>query len=98
MGESADDDGNVRIRVKVALGRSMQETGRLVQFVEYAPGHTDPVHTRPDEFFIVTEGSLWLRRHQENGAGSIVFIPRNPTMPKGCAGDEGARHFRAVIR
>jgi quercetin dioxygenase-like cupin family protein len=93
--ESADDDGNVRIRVK-ALTLGTKDVPP-VQFVEYAAGHTDPVHSHTtDEFFIVTEGSLWLDDIQ-NGAGSVVFIPRGTDYAVR-AGDDGARYFRVVIR
>ena len=93
--ESGADDGNVRIRVKaLTLGTTDVPP---VQFVEYAAGHTDPVHSHTtDEFFIVTEGSLWLD-DIENRAGSVVFIPRGTDYAVR-AGDNGARYFRVVVR
>ena len=73
--DSPGGTGPVRIRVK-ALTRSDREIPP-VQYVEYAPGHTDPVHSHgTDEFFIVTEGSIWLD-DVESGAGSVVFVPRS---------------------
>ena len=93
--ESAGDDGDVRIRVKALTTDAANVPP--VQFVEYAAGHTDPVHShKTDEFFIVTEGSLWLDG-TENGEGSVVFIPRGTDYAVR-AGDKGARYFRVVIR
>jgi quercetin dioxygenase-like cupin family protein len=93
--ESADDEGKAQIRVK-ALTTATPNVPP-VQFVEYAPGHTDPVHRhKTDEFFIVTEGSLWLE-DTENSVGSVVFIPRGTDYAVR-AGDAGARYFRVVIR
>ena len=67
-----------------------------MQFVEYAPGTTDPVHRHEvDEFFIVTEGSIWLD-DVESGVGSVVFIPRDTDYAVR-AGEIGARYFRVVV-
>jgi quercetin dioxygenase-like cupin family protein len=66
-----------------------------VQYVEYAPGHTDPVHHHSTgEFFIVTEGSLWLE-DVETGPGGVVFIPANTDYAVH-AGDGGVKYFRVV--
>jgi quercetin dioxygenase-like cupin family protein len=93
--ESADDRGKAQIRVK-ALTMATSDVPP-VQFVEYAPGHTDAVHRhQTDEFFIVTEGSLWLEGI-ENPEGSVVFIPRDTDYAVR-AGDKGARYYRVVIR
>jgi len=93
--ESADDDGNIPIRVKaLTLGTPGVPP---VQFVEYAAGHMDPVHSHTtDEFFIVTEGSLWLDDN-ENREGSVVFIPRGTDYAVRAV-DMGARYFRVVMR
>jgi quercetin dioxygenase-like cupin family protein len=92
--EALGADGSAQIRVK-ALTMDEPEIPP-VQFVEYAPRHTDPMHShRTDEFFIVTEGSVWLD-DVESGAGSVVFVPRN-TEYAVRAGDEGARFFRVVF-
>jgi quercetin dioxygenase-like cupin family protein len=93
--EALDADGRPQIRVK-ALTMDQPEIPP-VQFVEYAPGHTDPVHShKTDEFFIVTEGSVLLG-DVESGVGSIVFVPRD-TEYAVRAGDNGARYFRVVLR
>lgn len=93
--ESADDQGTAQIRVK-ALTTATSDVPP-VQYVEYASGHTDPVHRhKTDEFFIVTEGSLWLEGN-ENPEGSVVFIPRNTDYAVR-AGEKGARYYRVVIR
>ena len=82
------------IRVK-ALTRNVPGVPP-VQFVEYGPGHTDPVHSHDtDEFFIVTEGELFLEG-DANGPGSVVFIPRD-TEYAVRAGAEGVRYFRVVV-
>jgi quercetin dioxygenase-like cupin family protein len=93
--EALDADGRAQIRVK-ALTMDQPDIPP-VQFVEYAPGHTDPMHShKTDEFFIVTEGSVLLG-DVESGAGSVVFVPRN-TEYAVRAGDNGARYFRVVVR
>jgi quercetin dioxygenase-like cupin family protein len=93
--EALDADGRAQIRVK-ALTMGQPEIPP-VQFVEYAPGHTDPMHShKTDEFFIVTEGSVLLG-DVESGAGSVVFVPRN-TEYAVRAGDNGATYFRVVVR
>jgi quercetin dioxygenase-like cupin family protein len=92
--EAVDEHGRPQIRVKPL---TLNQTGvPPVQYVEYRPGHTDPVHShKKDEFFIVVEGSIWLD-DVENGAGSIVFIPRL-TEYAVRAGDAGSRYFRVVV-
>jgi quercetin dioxygenase-like cupin family protein len=82
------------IRVK-ALTRNVAGVPP-VQFVEYGPGHTDPMHSHDtDEFFIVTEGELYVD-DTANGPGSVVFIPRG-TEYAVRAGDAGVRYFRVVV-
>ena len=67
-----------------------------VQYVEYAPGHADPVHRhKTGEYLIVTDGEL-LVGDSRNGPGSIVFIPRD-TDYSVCGGDAGVRFFRVVM-
>jgi quercetin dioxygenase-like cupin family protein len=92
--EAGRSDGRARVRVK-ALTLNEPDVPP-VQFVEYAPGHADPVHShKTDEFFIVTEGELWLDG-SVSGPGSIVFIPRN-TEYSVRGGDDGVRYFRVVV-
>jgi quercetin dioxygenase-like cupin family protein len=68
-----------------------------VQYVEYAAGHVDPVHSHDtDEFFIVVDGELWLDDDNENGPGSVVFIPRH-TEYAVRAGANGVRYYRVVV-
>jgi quercetin dioxygenase-like cupin family protein len=92
--EAGDDGTRANVRVK-ALTRD--EAGiPPVQYIDYAPGHTDPVHSHDtDEFFIVTEGELWLD-DVANGVGSVVFIPRD-TEYAVRAGPAGVRYFRVVV-
>ena len=67
-----------------------------VQYLEYGPGQTDPVHSHPaGEFFIVTEGELWLH-DAPTGPGGLLYIPAH-TDYSVRAGPEGARYFRLVI-
>lgn len=91
---SADPDGNVGVRVKAL---TVHERGvPPMQYVEYAPGHTDPVHSHDtDEVFIVSEGELWLA-DAASGPGSVVFIRRD-TEYAVRGGAEGVRFFRIVI-
>jgi quercetin dioxygenase-like cupin family protein len=93
--QALDADGRPQIRVKAVT--TDQPEIPPVQFVEYAPGTTDPMHShKTDEFFIITEGSVRLG-DVESGAGSVVFVPRN-TEYAVVAGAEGARYFRVVVR
>jgi len=67
-----------------------------VQYVEYAPGVADPVHSHTTgEFFVVTDGELWLD-DTCNGPGSVIFVPRDTDYAVR-SGDEGARFFRVVV-
>jgi quercetin dioxygenase-like cupin family protein len=66
------------------------------QYVEYASGHADPMHSHETgEFLVVTAGTLWLEG-EESGPGSIIFIPRD-TEYSVRGGDEGVRFFRVVV-
>jgi quercetin dioxygenase-like cupin family protein len=93
--QALDADGRPQIRVKAVT--MDQPDIPPVQFVEYAAGTTDPMHShRTDEFFIVVEGSIRLG-DVESGAGSVVFVPRD-TEYAVQAGADGARYFRVVVR
>jgi len=87
-------DGRSNIRFKaLTLG---VETVTRVQYIEYAPGHSDPMHRHEEgEVFIVTEGELWLN-DSRNGPGSIVCIPRDTDYAVR-SGREGTRFFRVVV-
>ena len=90
---SAGDNDGAQIRYK-ALTVDHRDVPP-VQYVEYAPGHADPVHSHETgEFLVVTDGTLWLE-NEESGPGSIVFIPRD-TRYSVRGGDEGVRFFRIV--
>ena len=66
-----------------------------VQFIEYGPGQTDPVHRHAmGEFFIVVSGEMWLG-DRRTGPGGIAFIPANTDYAVR-AGGEGVRYFRVV--
>ena len=67
-----------------------------VQYIEYGPGQTDPVHSHPaGEFFIVMDGELWLD-DAPTRPGGILYIPAHAEYAVR-AGPEGARYFRVVI-
>ena len=91
---SVDAEGRVGVRVKPLTAQ--QRDVPPMQYVEYAPGHTDPVHSHDtDEVFIVIEGELWLD-DSSSGPGSAVFISRD-TEYAVRAGDAGVRYFRVVF-
>jgi len=91
---SLDASGRAQIRVKPLTLHARDVPP--VQYVEYAAGQTDPLHShKQDEFFIVTDGSLWLEG-VENAGGSVIFIPRD-TEYAVRAGENGARYFRVVV-
>src|SRR5438128_8768042 len=69
--QSAGDDRRAQVRYKALTVHDPDVPP--VQYVEYAPGHADPMHShRTDEVLIVTAGELWLD-DVENGPGSVVF-------------------------
>ncbi|HEY3831407.1 MAG TPA: cupin domain-containing protein [Acidimicrobiia bacterium] len=84
------------IRVK-ALTRG-QAGVAATQYVEYGPGHTDPVHSHEtDEVFVVIDGEVTLDGMDgASGPGGIVFIARD-TEYAVRAGPQGARYFRIVV-
>ena len=91
---AADDGGPVPIRVKpLTLGA---EGVPGVQYVDYGPGHTDPIHSHDTgEFFVVVEGEFWLEGIR-SGPGSVVFIPRDYEYAVQ-AGEQGCRYYRVVV-
>ena len=87
------DNGPEAIRYK-ALTLGTQGVPST-QYIEYGPGQTDPVHQHDvGEFFIVTEGEMWLD-DEKAGPGGVFFIPANTDYAVR-AGDEGVRYFRIV--
>jgi len=87
------DSGPAAIRFKALTYGAAGVPG--VQYIEYGPGRTDPVHQHDvDEFFIVTTGELWLDDVRLE-PGGIVFIPAGTDYAVR-AGDEGVRYFRVV--
>jgi quercetin dioxygenase-like cupin family protein len=66
-----------------------------VQYIEYGPGQTDPVHRHDiGEFFIVVSGEMWLG-NRKTSPGGVIFIPANTDYAVR-ASDEGVRYFRFV--
>ena len=87
-------DGAGKIRFK-ALTEGV-DTATRVQFIEYAPDHSDPVHQHGEgEAFVVVEGELWVN-DARNGPGSIICIPRDTDYAVR-SGPDGARFFRVVV-
>ncbi|MHB8463571.1 MAG: cupin domain-containing protein [Acidimicrobiales bacterium] len=87
-------DGPSAIRYKALTANAPDVPS--VTYVEYGPGQTDSVHSHSTgEFFIVTDGALWLK-DVETGPGGVVFIAAN-TDYSARAGDDGARFFRVVV-
>jgi len=67
-----------------------------MQYVEYAPGHADPVHRHDTgEVFVVTEGAFRLD-DTVSGPGAVVYVPRDTDYAL-VAGDDGVRFFRIVV-
>jgi hypothetical protein len=67
-----------------------------VQYIEYGPGQSDPVHHHSTgELFIVTDGELWLHEAR-TCSGSVVYVPAH-TDYSVRAGPDGARYFRVVV-
>ncbi|HEY1740572.1 MAG TPA: cupin domain-containing protein [Acidimicrobiia bacterium] len=84
------------IRVK-ALTRGHAGVA-ATQYVDYGPGHADPVHSHDtDEVFVVVDGEIAIEGMDgATGPGGIVFIPRD-TEYAVRAGPGGARYFRIVV-
>lgn len=67
-----------------------------VQYIEYGPGQTDPVHHHDvGELFIVDRGEMWLD-DSRTGPGGVVFVPAGADYAVR-AGDEGVVYFRVVV-
>jgi quercetin dioxygenase-like cupin family protein len=68
-----------------------------MQYVEYAPGYVDPVHSHDTgEWLIVTAGELRMDDGKPaSGQGSAVYVPKD-TPYAIHSGGEGVRFFRIV--
>jgi ethanolamine utilization protein EutQ (cupin superfamily) len=67
-----------------------------MQYIEYASGHTDPVHSHDSgEVMIVIAGELSLG-DVTSGPGGVVFVPGG-TEYAVRSGSEGVRFFRVVV-
>ncbi len=67
-----------------------------MQYVEYAPGHADSVHSHDEgEVFLITAGSVSVG-DEVSGPGSIIYIPPGVEYAMQ-GGDEGVRFFRMVV-
>lgn len=66
-----------------------------VQYIEYGPGETDPVHQHPvSEVFIVMHGEMWVDDTNLQ-PGGLVFVPADTDYAVR-AGPQGVRYFRIV--
>ena len=82
------------VRVKPLTARDT--AAPPMQYVEYAPGHTDPVHRHDTgEVFVVTHGAFHLK-DKVSGPGAVVYVHRDTDYAL-VAGDEGVRFFRIVV-
>jgi quercetin dioxygenase-like cupin family protein len=91
---AADGGGPSPIRVKALSGGRGDVPS--MQYLEYAPGHADPVHRHATgEVFVVTDGELWLDdvRH---GPGAVAYVPADTDYAVRAGGD-GVRYFRIVV-
>jgi quercetin dioxygenase-like cupin family protein len=92
VGDPNAEAGKIRVK-GLTVG---VETSTRVQYIEYAPGYTDPMHSHDEgEVFLVTDGELWLD-DARNGPGSILCIPRDAEYAVR-SGPDGARFFRVVV-
>jgi len=70
-----------------------------MQYVEYAPGYVDPVHSHDTgEWLIVTAGELRMSNDDGDpvgGPGSAVYVPKG-TPYAIHSGEKGVRFFRIV--
>ena len=93
-GEATGPDGGAAIKVKGLTVRHPEVPP--VQYIEYAPGHTDPVHSHDTgEVFVIVAGELFVN-DERSGPGSIVFVPRDVEYAVR-AGATGVRYFRVVV-
>jgi hypothetical protein len=91
------DPGGARSAIRYKALTSGLPDVPPVQYIEYGPGQTDPVHHHATgELFIVTDGELWLQEAR-TCSGGVVYIPAH-TDYSARAGPEGARYFRVVVR
>ena len=90
-----DRAGPPPVRVKALSQRSGGGTPPM-QYVEYAPGHADRVHSHDEgEVFIVTAGELRLG-DRVSGPGSVVYIPKGTEYAMQ-SGDDGLTFYRIVV-
>jgi len=67
-----------------------------VQYVEYAPGHADGVHSHDEgEVFFITAGEVSVGG-TVSGPGTVIYIPPGVEYAMR-GGDEGVRFFRIVV-
>jgi len=87
------DSGQSAIRFKALTRDAVGVPG--VQFIEYGPDTTDPVHQHDvGEFFIVMSGEMSLDGTKLE-PGGVVFIPAHTDYAIR-AGRDGVRYFRIV--
>jgi quercetin dioxygenase-like cupin family protein len=92
--EYASESGPAAIRFKALTAGASGVPP--VQYIEYGPGQTDPVHQHDvGEFFIVMNGEMSLD-DAKAGPGGVFFVPAHTDYAVR-AGDEGVRYFRVVV-
>jgi mannose-6-phosphate isomerase-like protein (cupin superfamily) len=86
--------GPGKIRFKTISPRG--EAPPPMQYIEYAPGHADGVHSHDEsEVFVITAGEVSVGG-TVNGPGAVVYIPKGVEYAMR-SGDEGVRFFRIVV-
>jgi quercetin dioxygenase-like cupin family protein len=84
--------GQVRVKAMTPRGGAAPP----VQYVEYAPGHADNMHSHDEgEVFFITAGSVSIGG-TVSGPGSVIYIPPGVEYAME-GGSEGVRFFRIVV-
>jgi hypothetical protein len=90
------DPGGARTSIRYKALTSDAPDVPPVQYIEYGPGQTDPVHHHATgELFIITDGELWLHGAR-TCSGGVLYVPAHKEYSVR-AGPEGARYFRVVV-
>ena len=91
----AEYDGTPPGRVRYKTINPRGGEAPPVQYVEYAPGHADGVHSHDEgEVFFITAGEVSVGG-EVSGPGSVIYIPAGVEYAMR-GGDEGVRFFRIV--
>jgi quercetin dioxygenase-like cupin family protein len=82
------------VRVKAMTQR--EGSAPPMQYVEYAPGHADGMHSHEEgEVFFITAGEVSIGG-TVSGPGTVIYIPPGVEYAMR-GGDEGVRFLRVVV-